>query len=465
MHRRARSLLLATVLLTAAATANAGDISGLPPHLPPTLRPDYEFFLGNDFLVPGTNDDYRTQQLITTARFNDRWLAILDISIFTNNNSLTTAPERIDTMSFSLGYDFVQDITASKRTIITAGAGVRAVGNFEGARIQNGFHRLVESDLSTLPYSATRRSDATIWGLAEHYRLIREATGNGLFGGWNLGYWARGGALLTADGQIDAVAGLYAVATRSNYEVWLGLRHDWRSAYDTDAVLKEAARQEQKTAIAWGVRFGSLVLESVHRLDSPASYGQLSFISAAETRGNGRSPDSKVDLQLGLHVPHVLFQIAGRFHHNLLVPETSAWRESYLVDVRAGQPQLGNDVTRFVETYQATLGIEWSRPIANGYDWLRFYANLSAGWRSEKLLGRASLFGEESTTVDRGVAVAGLGVEIFAAPLGNRWQHSLRFGVTGWKPASSATVTVGGTPSKIQQPGASIVAAWTIDYR
>lgn len=102
MHRRTRSFLLATGLVTLVVTANAGDVSGLPPHLPPTVRPDYQLFLGNDFLVPGTNDDYRTQQLGMTARFNDRWLAALDISIFTNNNSLTAAPERIDTMSLSL---------------------------------------------------------------------------------------------------------------------------------------------------------------------------------------------------------------------------------------------------------------------------------------------------------------------------------------------------------------------------
>ena len=446
------------------ATANAGDISGLPPQLPPTVRPDYQFFLGNDFLVPGTNDDFRTQQLVTMARFNDRWLATLDISIFTNNNPLAAPPERIDTMSLSLGYDFVQNITATERTIVTAGVGVRGVGNFEGGRIQNGFHRLVASDLSPLPYSMTRRSDATIWSLAEHYRLIRDATRSGLFEGWKLGYWLRGGALVTADGQVDAVAGLYAVASRSHYDIWLGLRHDWRSGYNTDAVLHEAADQEQDIAVAWGVRFGSVVLESVYRLDSLASYGQLSFISTAETRKDRRSPDSKADLQFGLHLPHVLFQVAARYHYNLLIPETSVWRESYLVDVRTGQPQYGSDVTRFVETYQATLGIEWSRPVSQRSDWLRFYANISAGWRSEKLLEEESPLGEESTTVDRGVLVAGLGIEIFATPLGNHWQHSLRFGATGWKPSSSATVTVGATLLTIHQAGAAIVAAWTIDY-
>jgi hypothetical protein len=442
----------------------AGEISGLPPHSPPTVRPDYHFFLGNDFLVPGTNDDYRTQQLIATARFRERWIAVLDQSIFTNERTVAGPAERIDTMSVSLGYDFFQKLTPTERTSVTAGFGIRAVGDFEGSRIQNGFHQLVQSDLSTLAYSSTRQSDATVWGLAERYRMIRPAAGNGLFGGWDLGYWARAGALVTADGQIDAVAGLYAMASRTNFDVWLGMRYDWRGGYDMDEVLRVAAEQEQKAAISWGVRMGSLVLETVYRLDSQSSYGQLSFVSAPETRKETQSYKDKADVQLGLQIPHMLFQVAGRLHYKLLIPESSAWRESYLVDIRAGQPQLGGDVNRFIETYQATVGIEWSRALGNEYSWLRFYTNLSAGWRSEQLLGEAALLGEKSSAVDRSVLVAGAGVEVDATRLGSHWRQALRFGVTGWKPSSSASVSIGGQPSTIQESGASIVVAWTLNY-
>jgi hypothetical protein len=444
--------------------AAAGEISGLPPHSPPTVRPDYYLFLGNDFLVTGTDDDFRTQQFSATARFKDRWVAVLDQSIFTNDEALLAPAARIDTMTLSLGYDVIQDITASRKSIVTAGLGVRATGNFAGSRIQNGIHRLIESDTSDLSYTTTRQTDVSIWGLAEHYGMLRSAKNTGRLDTWDLGYSVRAGAFVTADGQIDAVAGAYGVASRTNFDIWLGLRHDWRSGYAFDSVLHAAANQEEALAVAWGVQMGSLVLESVHRMDSTASYGQLSFISAPETRKETLSGDDKVDVQLGLHMPDVLFQIAGRLHYKLLVPESSVWRESYLIDIRAGQPQYGNDVSRFVETFQATVGVEWSRAVTDNYDWLRFYGNVSGGWRSEQLLGRATLLGEESTAIDRGVLVVGMGLEIDATRFGTHWRHSLRFGVTGWKPSSAADVSVGGAPSTIQEPGVSLVLAWTIDY-
>jgi len=40
-------LLLATAVI-GMPPALGGEISGLPPHLAPTQRPDYQFYLGND---------------------------------------------------------------------------------------------------------------------------------------------------------------------------------------------------------------------------------------------------------------------------------------------------------------------------------------------------------------------------------------------------------------------------------
>ena len=457
-------LFALSIATTPAANSIAGEISGLPPHLVPTLRPDYQFFLGNDFLAPGTNDDFRTQQIIATARLKHRWVAVLDHSMFTNNDTVTDPPERIDTMTLSLGYEFFQRQTDSSSTVLTAGLGVRGVGNFEGSRIQNGFHRLIESGSSTLPYSTTRQTDLSAWGLAERLSVLKAATGHGLFNGWDLGYWARAGAFVTADGQLDAVAGIYAVAARTNYDVWVGARYDVRDGYDNDVVLNEAARQEQSPAIAWGLRLGSLVIETVHRLDSKSSYGQLSFVSAPETRKEILPHDGKADFQLGLHVPHMMFQLAGRLHTNWGVPKNSGMRQSFVVDIRAGQPQLGRDVTRFVDTQQVTLGLEWSGSITETYDWLRLYGNVAGGWRSERLLGRATLLGEEAPAVDGGVITVGAGIEIDAARLAEHWRHSLRFGVTAWRPSSDAIAIVGGEPSTIMEPDASIVVAWTIDY-
>ncbi len=448
----------------AAMPAAAGEPSGLPPHLPPTTQPEYTFFLGNDFLAPGTNDDFRTQQLIASARIRDRWLAVLDHSILTRADAVTGPPARIDLMSLSLGYELVRRQDARSRTSLAIGTGVRGVGNYEGARVQNGFHTLIETGTSFLPYAATRQADPTFWAVGEHHRIVRNAPGEGLISGWDLGYWVRGGALGTTDGQFDGVAGIYAIATRPGFDAWLGVRRDWREGYAADLVQFETAQEERKTAISYGFRFGSLVLETVHRLDSFASYGQVSFVSSPETRSDPAERAAEADLQLALHVPHMLMQIAGRWHRPLFLDQSSPWRETLFVELRAGQPQLGRDVTRFAETAQLAAGVEWSRGVGDRFNWLRFYAGAGLGYRSEKLIGRGPLDGVRSDRIGRAVLTADVGLEIDAARIRNNWRHSLRFGVTGWLPSETVTVTAGGLDSELLQPGASILVAWTFNY-
>ena len=74
------------VLLLASQLVCAGEISGLPPHMAPTVRPDYSFYLGNDFAAAGTSDDFRTEQMIITGRLGDSWVAVVDHSIFTRED-------------------------------------------------------------------------------------------------------------------------------------------------------------------------------------------------------------------------------------------------------------------------------------------------------------------------------------------------------------------------------------------
>ena len=64
----------------------------------------------------------------------------------------------------------------------------------------------------------------------------------------------------------DAMAGLYAVAKRRQVNLWLGVRRDWRTGYDDDFVLRDTAHEEAKFAVAFGARFGALVIETVQRL-------------------------------------------------------------------------------------------------------------------------------------------------------------------------------------------------------
>ncbi len=455
---------MAAALLLAAAAARGGEISGLPPHLVPTIDPDYRFFLGNDFLAPGTNDDFRTQQIISTARFGERWTAVLDHSMLTRADAIGGPPARIDLMSLSLGFDLLREYDENRSRSLTLGAGARAVGNFEGARVQNGFHALIGSGISFLPYADTRTTDATLWLLAERHALPWPSTDHGSFAGWRAGYWLRAGALATGDGQLDAVAGLYAVASRPGLDLWLGVRRDWRDGYDADIVQIETSAEESKAAVAWGLRWGSLVVETVHRLDSFASYGQVSFVSSNNTRGEPSSRNSRADLQFGLNVPQMTFQLASRWHTRLLTETGSDWRESVLIDLRGGRPQLGRDVRRFVETAQLALGLEWSRSVACFPEWLRVYFSAAAGWRSEQLVGRGRLSGVRSEAVGRAVLQADAGLEIDATRIRDNWRHRLRIGVTGWRPASTATLSDQGVAATLHEPGASISVVWVLGF-
>ena len=447
-----------------AGNVSAGEVSGLPHNLAPTTRPDYSYFLGNDFAAIGTSDDFRTGQMAITGRFGDSWVAVLDHSIFTRQDEPNDRRGRIDTMTASLGFELLGTDEPDRYTSIVAGGALRGIGNFEGERIQNGVHRLIESDTERIPYTGTSQTDPAAWFLGEHFRETRSATGEGFFDSWDLGYWARLGAIATLDGQFDAMAGLYAVAKRRQVDLWLGVRRDWRSGYDDDFVLRDAAHEEAKFAVAFGARFGALVIETVQRIDSSASYGQLSFISSPDTRGTSASgKPARFDIQAALHVPHINFQLASRWHRQLFIADTSAWNEALLAEIRGGQPQFGSDPTLFVETAQVTLGMEWSRGVFD--HWLRFYANAGLGWRSERLLLRDEDARGESEKVNRGVGVAEAGLEFAAAPLGERMEFKLRLGITTWLPFGDAAVEIGDTSETIQEPGASLSLGWVFAYR
>jgi len=458
-------LIRAGIVVTICCLAHAvtaGEISGLPPHLAPTIVPDYQFFLGNDFAAIGTSDDFRTEQMIVSGRFGDNWLATIDHSIMTREDLDESQRARIDTATVAVGYEFLVNGSASRRSVVAGGIALRAVGNFEGERMQNGFHRLIGSDTESFPYTDTRDAAPAAWGLAQHYHRFRRAADRRLLPGWNTGYWARAGLFAATNGQFDAVAGVYGVASRGPVDLWLGLRRDWRSGYGADFVLQETAAQEDSFAVSLGARFGALVFETVQRIDSSASYGQLSFIAAPALRGERESRAARGDLQASLQLPQVTFQLAGRWYRRILTGPESVWREALLAEVRGGEPQLGRDPSLFVETTQLSFGMEWSRPFPARSDRLRFYVNGGAGLRYERLLGREQLLGEASSRIGRAVLAAESGFEVYAARLSANSRLHLRLGVAGWLPASDATVTIDSSTATLQQSGAAIIVAWVV---
>jgi hypothetical protein len=230
-------------------------------------------------------------------------------------------------------------------------------------------------------------------------------------------------------------------------------------------VLRDTAAEESKFAVSLGIRFGALVVETVQRVDSAASYGQISFVSSPQTRRPTPGARARIDGQLSLQLPHVTFQAAARWHHRLITGRRSSWGEAFFVEARGGQPQFGGDSTLFVDTSQVSLGIEWSRPVMQSRDWLRAYTSVGAGWRREQLLGRDVRQGQESVAVDRAVLVADGGVEIDAAALSQDLDFRLRLGVSAWLPSSDANVRIGNTGKTIQRADASILAGWVVSWR
>jgi hypothetical protein len=188
---RSKALFLA-LGMSLAPLAHAGDIPGMQPMLPPHLAPRFDLAFSNDALGRGGEiDDYRTQQLIFSARLNERWSAVLDHSILTL--SKPGAEGRLDQVSATLGYRLLERRKDDAISGLSGGFGLRTVGDFAGERMQNGFHRLVDSRLEDLPYSDVRGTDAVAWLDAEHFAPFSRR------GNWGFAYWLRGRALVTSD--------------------------------------------------------------------------------------------------------------------------------------------------------------------------------------------------------------------------------------------------------------------------
>jgi len=161
----------------------------------------------------------------------------------------------------------------------------------------------------------------------------------------------------------------------------------------------------------------------------------------------------------------MMFQLAGRWPQRLLTDDNSVWRESLLVDLRAGQPQYGSDVTRFTRTSQLVVGLEFSRPVDASIPWLRYYTSGALGWRSEQLVGEGDLSGVKSAAIDKAVLQVDVGLEFDVTGIRSHWRHSLRFGLSAWLPSETVTVNAGGLASQLHKSGLSIGAVWNFSYQ
>lgn len=439
------------------ATAFAGDIAGLLPSLPPLTDSRFQFSLSNDFLGRGGSvDDFRTQQFIIGADIGASWTMVLDHSVLTLTDP--QSPGRVDQRSVGIGYHWIDSRTASLASRITTGLGVRDVGDFAGERMQNGFHRLIGSDTEDLPYSASDETMATAWIDAERYRRLYETTG-----GWGFGYWLRGNALVTSDGQLDGSLSGLAVASRNGFDAWVGLRQDWRGGYE-ETVQRATAAAEEDLAVTVGVRFGTLVLETVQQFDNAASFGQLRLLSLQSEASRSAGHQSRFGIEFGFLMPDVHLHVAGRMRSSILTNDGSVWRESIVISADIGEPQFGDDATIYIDSTQVATSIEWERPLAASNDWLGFYTSAGLGWREERLLGDGALLGMKSTSASSLTVVTSAGLRFNAAALGDNWHYRIQLGATAWLPTDSAGLSINGSQYSVLESTAALSLGVSFEF-
>lgn len=453
--RTLTSLALLLGVLIVGRPAHAAQIPGITPALPPGLDRQVEIFFGNDFFGRGGEvDDYRTQQFGVVVAVAERWNVVVDHSILTLEEPQQGDPGRLDQLSGSVGYRLAHRKGRNTEQAIEVGGGFRYSSEIGGARIQNGFHQLIDAGIKTMPYVDTDRIDGTFW-----LRLDRDGvfTRDGnvplLGGGWNFGYWARGATLVTSDGQWDGNLGLAAVASKRWFQAWLGVQGDWRTGYDRDNVTRETAAYEDGAAVVIGLRFGPLLIETEQQFDGDSAYGHMSLVSTGEALAAFGKGDNHFGFQAGLSMPDVYASLQGRWSNCSLLRCSPDWRRTLVLDFRYGMPQFGNEVDKFVATWQLAAALEFEHAPFAAHDWLTAFGSAGAGWRAERIEGEGDeLGGQRSETVGRPGLVGDLGLR-FSTSAGNRsWSLLLQMGVSGWLPSSDGTVDFADQAERLQRP-------------
>ena len=439
----------------------AGEIPGVPSELPPFLDRPIEINFSNDFLGRGGSvDDYRTQQMILSAPVGDKWLVTLDHSTLTLTDPV--APGRIDQMSASLGYRLLEESSLEVVNRIAVGVGLRTVGDFAGERMQNGFHRLIDSDVEALPYTGDTGTDATAWVDMHRYGLLRNAiAGNE---DWQLGYWLRGTALVSTAGELDTSAGAYGTVSHGVFDAWLGLRLDGRSGYDAE-VLRQTANAEDDLAVVIGIRWGPVVLETVQQVNNDASYGQLRLISMDRRLTPLTDEPVRLGIEAGFQVPDVAYHLAARYSNPAIGGSSGRWRRSVIAVTNFGEPQYKDDSSVYLRTTQLGAGLEWERTLGNNGPWTSAYASVGAGMRREQLVGDGPRIGDESGSVDRAVVLLGLGMRFHAASMGESWRYRLQLGLNASLPVSDATLALQTDNFRVQEPQIALLLGMSFDSR
>ncbi len=443
---------LGALLVSLVAWPGAAQIPGVPPPTPPGVERSFELFFGNDFLGRGgAVDDFRTQRYGVIAALGSRWSLNADLSILTLEQPSEGDPGREDQLSPSLGYRLVRTGTPGHGLDVEVGAGLRYYANLGGARMQNGFHKLVGSRLNTVPYISADRTVGTAWIQAPLRGRLAHA------GAWGFDYWVQASTLLTTAGEWDGTGALSAVATLGWFQTWLGVQTDWREGYDATNVSRETADFESGTRALLGFRFGPFIIETAQQFSGDGNHGQARFISTGDPLRR-LGPDHTLGLQAGLSIPDVYATLQARWSNCALLGCSERWRRTVVADYRFGSPQYGEDVNTYVPTWQASAQFELEHAPFSGAAWMTGYGALGLGWRSEHLEGEGDTTGTTSEAVGRAGLTADLGLRFSTSASSQTTMMLLHIGLSGWLPSSGAEVEFGGRTESLQRPQLVLVS-------
>ena len=429
--------------------AHAGKIPGLPAPLPPGRDGVLHLGIEDDLLGRGGEfDDHRTFQLSLDLRIGERWLVVVDQSLLTEEGPTIDVPDpgqegRLDEWSLALARRWQG---AGGR--MTMGGGLRGTGARNGARIQNGVHRMFDARIVDLPYQSGQ-TDAIGW-LALDREWMR-AVGDR----WRGGVWLSAAGELSSGGRGDAtVAGLGLVRTRA-FELRTGLRSEWREGYD-GIVRSSTATSERGLFATFGVAVGPVDAETSQRFDGKEGYGRVTLTAGP---GASTAPDvpGRVALVAGLRAPRTAAHVDVAWSPSTRRMAPGAAETALTLGYLSGETPVDGSLDIFKSERQLSAGLELRGTRRDG--WLTPLVDLGLGWRREALYGMRAHAGTRSDAVDRVVITAGTGLDMRMGTVAGRGTLSLRLSVDGWLPLGQGTTTFAGEDHQLQRPGAGLTLA------
>jgi hypothetical protein len=462
--------LLILILLLFTRQGYTGDIAGAPAIVPPTVLGSFSFLWSNDFFGRGgESDDYRTQQLGLQIDMASRWNFVFDHSILTASETNPVLPGvngRLDELNLSLGYDLYQNKSGTNgQRMIAAGAGLRAYGDFGGARIQNSLHRLINNGINGSAYVDTDTNMAIFWLKGDYQKLYSFPLVKDGKTSWQSGYWLDATGLVSTQRQWDAALAANVVVRNSNTMLWLGIREDWHENYELDFVQHATALSESGTSLVFGLGFGPVVFETVQGLDDNASYGRLILTSIENEEITSKPPlQTKNAVVLNFLLPDVELELQykrGLSTHLRSLGQPKTW---LVFGMHYGEPAYKGSLDIYKTIQQLALGLEFEWHGQEDYQLLWPYLTLLAGQRSEQLNADAgTLAGEASETVSSMLVEVGAGMRFNMYPR-CKWQLLFQAGLTGSYPFSPQTVVFDQAQIELLQPDLVVSLGFSLNF-